>query len=165
MKLSQLPVVLGRIAIIIAEVLLVILTAITVYSVVARYLFNAPSLYAVEVSAYLLVAITWLSAGWVHHERRHVNVEFAEAKFRGHWKRLAHWISQASVLLFSVVLVWAGTNIVQTAFEKGYKSSSLLRTPLWIPYSLLPIGAAILALIALTRFRSTAAKTTQKGDE
>ena len=165
MKLFQLPVVLGRIAIFIAEVLLVILTAITVYGVAARYLFNAPSLYVVEISSYLLVAITWLSAGWVHHERRHVNVEFAEAKFTGTWKRLAYWISQASVLLFSIVLVWAGSNIVLTALEKGYKSQSLLRAPLWMPYSLLPIGAAVLALIALTRFRSTTTKETIKEDE
>jgi|SRR5690606_24441777 len=164
MKFSDFPVGVARVAIFIAEVLLVVLTLLTVYSVIARYIFNAPSLYAVEVSAYMLVALTWLSAGWVHHEDRHVNVEFAQAKFKGAWKTFAHLVSQASVLLFSSVLVWAGWNIVMTALEKGYKSQSLLKTPLWIPYSLLPIGAAVLLLITLTRFRHRGNESSSSGE-
>src|SRR3546814_19262988 len=105
---------------------------ITVYAAVARYLFNSPSLYAVEVSTYILVAITWLSIGWVHYENRHVSVEFAEAKLAGRAKRVAYCISQATAVLFSLVLVWAGHNVVLTAIEKAYKSTTLLKVPIWI---------------------------------
>jgi len=164
MRLIEVPAMIARLAILLAEILLVVLTGLTVYSVIARYLFNSPSLYAVEISAYLLVAVTWLAAGWVHYEDRHVNVEFAQNKFVGRWKWVAYYISQASVLVYAVVLVWAGTNIVQTAIEKGYKSPSLLKTPLWIPYTLLPIGAGILALIALTRFFSARENVTTDED-
>src|SRR3546814_488277 len=154
MSISRIHVLLSRAAVHIAEVLLVVLMGITVYAAVARYLFNSPSLYAVEVSTYILVAITWLSIGWVHYENRHVSVEFAEAKLAGRAKRVAYCISQATVLLFSLVLVWAGCNVVLTAIEKAYKSPSLLKVPLWIPYGFIPIGAALLALIALTKFRA-----------
>lgn len=154
MSISRVPVAISRAAVHIAEILLVVLTGITVYAVIARYLFNSPSLYAVEVSTYLLVAIAWLSIGWVHYEDRHVSVEFAQAKLTGTAKKIAHLISQATVLVFSLVLVWAGCNVVQTAVEKAYKSPSLLKVPLWIPYGFIPIGAALLALIALIKFRA-----------
>src|SRR3546814_3285881 len=98
MSISRIHVLLSRAAVHIAEVLLVVLMGITVYAAVARYLFNSPSLYAVEVSTYILVAITWLSIGWVHYENRHVSVEFAEAQLAGRAKRVAYCISQATVL-------------------------------------------------------------------
>jgi len=154
MNISRVPVLLSRSAVHLAEVLLVVLMGITVYAAIARYLFNSPSLYAVEVSTYILVAITWLSIGWVHYENRHVSVEFAEAKLNGAAKKIAHYISQTTVLLFSLVLIWAGCNVVQTAIEKSYKSPSLLKVPLWIPYGFIPLGAALLALIVLTKFRA-----------
>ncbi|NYT84023.1 TRAP transporter small permease [Pollutimonas harenae] len=154
MSISRIPVLLSRIAVHLAEILLVVLMAITVYAVVARYLLNAPSLYAMEVCTYLLVAISWLSIGWVHYEDRHISVEFAPTKLKGMAKKIAHWVSEATVLFFSSVLVWAGYNVVQTAIEKGYKSPSLLKVPLWIPYGFIPIGAGLLILISLTKFRS-----------
>ncbi|MGB3290624.1 MAG: TRAP transporter small permease [Burkholderiaceae bacterium] len=165
MSISRIPVLLSRIAVHIAEVLLVVLMGITVYAVVARYLFNAPSLYAMEISTYVLVAITWLSIGWVHYENRHVSVEFAEAKLSGTAKKIAYWITQCTVLLFSLVLVWAGCNVVLTAIEKAYKSPSLLKVPLWIPYSFIPLGAALLALIALSKFKAKPAHTPETDRE
>jgi C4-dicarboxylate transporter DctQ subunit len=159
MSISKFPVIVSRAAVHIAEVLLLALTGLTVYAAIARYLFNSPSLYAVEVSTYLLVAIAWLSIGWVHQEDRHVCVEFAQARLHGTTKKIAHWMSQATVVLFSAVLIWAGSNVVQTAIQKAYKSPSLLKVPLWIPYSFIPIGAALLLLIAITKFRRPVSQT------
>src|SRR3546814_15168608 len=118
MSISRIPVLLSRAAVHIAEVLLVVLMGITVYAAVARYLFNSPSLYAVEVSTYILVAINWLSIGWVNYEKCNVSVELAEDKLDGRAKRVTYCISKATVLLFSYVIVWGGCIGFFTAIKK-----------------------------------------------
>lgn len=145
---------LNRVAITVAEIALFILMLTTVYAVVARYVFRSPSVYAMEVSIYILLLLAWCSVGWVHHENRHVSMEALNVKLTGRWKRATEIISQGSILIFCAVLVWAGSNIVITAIERNYRSSSLLKFPLWVAYVLIPVGGLLLGLVALRRLRN-----------
>ncbi|NYT37635.1 TRAP transporter small permease [Allopusillimonas soli] len=141
----------NRVAVLISEIALFALMMITSYAVIARYVFLSPSIYAVEVSTYVLLGVSWMAIGWVHHVDRHVSMEALNLRFKGRWKRLAQAVSEVTILIFCSVLVWAGINIVLTSIERHYRSASLLKFPLWIPYTLIPIGGLLLGLVALRR--------------
>ena len=143
----------NRAAILLAELALVALMALTVYAVVARYFFRSPSIYAVEISTYLLLAVAWLSVGWTQHAGRHVSMEALNEKLGSRWQRFTAWVSHIVILVFCAVLLWSGTRFAITAFERNYRSGSLLKFPLWTVYLLIPAGALLLALIVLLQMR------------
>ena len=139
----------NRVAILVAEVALAALMIACTYGVIARYVFNSPSIYITEVCVYLLLVCSWLSIGWVHLENRHVSVEAFHMRFSPRGKRLATCISQLCILFFCLVLLWAGISVVETALARNYRSASMLRFPLWIAYGMIPLGGTLLGLATL----------------
>jgi C4-dicarboxylate transporter, DctQ subunit len=152
-RFNQLGDAINRIALTVSEIALLILMLITAYAVIARYVFHNPSIFAVEISTYLLLIVSWGAVGWVHRVNRHVSMEALNVRLTGFWKKVADVISELTILIFCSVLVWAGTNVVSTAIERNYRSASLLRFPLWIAYAAIPIGGVLLGLIALRRLQ------------
>jgi C4-dicarboxylate transporter DctQ subunit len=138
-------------AIVLAEAALLALMVLTFYAVVARYGFESPSVHAIELSAYLLLVLAWLSIGWVHHENRHVCMEALNSQLSAGWLRATRVVGELAVVLFCVVLVGAGVAAAWTNYKQGYLSPSLLAFPLWVPYALIPVGALLLGLVALQR--------------
>jgi len=142
---------LNRFGILIAELGLLALMVLTVYAVLARYVFERPSIHAFEISAYLLVLVTWACAGWVLKVDRHVSMEALNQRLTGRRQAISDAIGHAMVLVFSAILVWVGTASVIEAFGQNYRSASLLAFPLWAVYALIPIGAAVLGLTAIQK--------------
>ena len=136
-----------------AEAALFGMMVIISYAVVARYVFRAPSVHAVEVSAYLLVVLVWAVAGWVHVENRHVSLEAFTMNRSAPVRLVMRLISELATLCFCLTLLYAGVLASFTAFDKNYRSASLLEFPLWIVLALIPIGALMLALVSLDRLR------------
>ncbi|WP_215992758.1 MULTISPECIES: TRAP transporter small permease subunit [Pacificibacter] len=135
----------------IAECALFLLMIIICYAVVARYVFNAASVHAVEISAYLLAVTIWFAAGWAHIENQHVSLEhFKDGKY-GVMTLISAVVSEISIMIFCTALIYAGTVSVLTALERGYKSATLLAFPQWILLALIPIGAFGLGAVSVSR--------------
>ncbi|MFT0548665.1 TRAP transporter small permease [Allopusillimonas ginsengisoli] len=121
------------------------------YSVISRYFFRSPSMYATEICVYLLLLGTWSSVGYVHKVDRHVRVEVFENLFGEGPKAIAKLISTICIIVFCAVLVWAGYLVAETAYLRNYRSTSLLKFPLWVTYALIPYGGFLLGCAALNR--------------
>jgi TRAP-type C4-dicarboxylate transport system permease small subunit len=141
----------NRVAVVLSELALAALMFMTVYAVVARYVFHSPSVYAVELSTYLLLVVSWAAVGWVHHVDRHVSMEALNTRLRGTWKKIAALVSELTILIFCAVLIWSGYNVVLTSIARGYRSASLLKFPLWPLYALIVLGGVLLGIVALCR--------------
>jgi TRAP-type C4-dicarboxylate transport system permease small subunit len=137
---------LNRAGVFIAELALMALMLVTVYAVFTRYVLESPSVHALEVSQYLLLVTSWMSIGWVLIVGRHVRMEALYNILPDMMKKVADIIVWLAIFIFCGVLVWSGSVNVITAFERGYRSSSLLNFPKWIPFSLIPVGGVLLLL-------------------
>lgn len=146
----------NRVAVLVAEVSLILMMLITAYSVIARYVFASPSIHAVEVSTYLLLALAWLSLGWTHHVDRHVCMEILRDRLGSWGRRIQAMCAQLVILVFCVVLTSSGIQVAVTAMERNYRSTSLLGFPMWIAYGLIAVGAVLLGLAALQSLRNAA---------
>lgn len=151
-SLEKLALQLNRLALFAAELFLIVLMLVTVYAVVARYAFRSPSIFAMEISTYMLLVVAWYAVGWVHLENRHVGMEALTVKFSQRGRRWADRLSQVVILVFCGVLLWSGGKVVLTALARNYRSASLLKFPLWVAYLAIPVGALLLGLIALWRW-------------
>jgi len=150
---------------VIAETALVALLVLVAHEVFVRYVLNAPTQFSVEISEYLLVLITFLSAGWVLREDRHVRVLFVVDRLSPRAAEVAALVSYAVVLAFCLILVWQGGAMTWSAFESGDRSSSLVAFPLWIAYGFIPLGALVLALQCAVRLAEAWARLRARAHE
>ncbi|HWH40040.1 MAG TPA: TRAP transporter small permease [Usitatibacter sp.] len=114
--------------------------------VIERYIFNLTTIWQIDVVTYSIVAATFVGSSYVLMERRHINVDIVPLQIgdRGrYWLALA---TMALSLAFVVVLWVLTTKFWYEAFSENWRSNTVWRARLWIPYLSMPIGLGLLML-------------------
>lgn len=129
--------------------LILLMIAIVVYDVVLRYAFNAPTIWAFDVSRFLLAYVAFLGLSLALQDGTHVSVDLF-LEFAG--ARVAWWlqlVAHVLVVAFGIVFTWQLTNHTLEAFTLNWLSPTMLAVPLKYVYAIGPIGAALFTLTAL----------------
>lgn len=110
-----------------------------VYEVVSRYFFNAPTLWAQDVSIFLFGYIGLLGGAFVMKEHAHINVDLFYARMKPRTRAVCDLLTGLLIMFFLALVVIYG-------WREGIKSIQLgLRRPTdWGP----PMGHFILAISA-----------------
>lgn len=116
------------------------LTFIMGYDVLMRHVFNRPTVWADEVSGYLLVAITFLGAAYTLTEDAHIRIETIVERLGTNAQRRLTYMTDVLSLLFLVIYAWQGGRLFVDAYVSGKISPTLLRTPIYIPELAVFIG-------------------------
>lgn len=114
--------------------------------VVERYILNLTTIWQIDVVTYAIVGATFIGSSYVLMTRGHVNVEILPLH-AGQTTR--YWLALATGLLglaFCVVLFVLCTSYWYQAYAEGWKSNTVWRARLWIPYLSMPIGLGLLVL-------------------
>lgn len=111
-----------------------------------RYVLGQTTIWQTDFVTFALVAATFLGAPYVLMTRGHVNVDVLPllAGPRARW-----WlalVASAVSLLFALVLAWLASAFWHEAWENNWRSDSMWRARLWIPYAAMPVGLVLLAL-------------------
>jgi len=133
---------LGYLAGLLVAVSAVLLTG----EVLARYIFNAPSDWSLELCILMLIAATFMAAGHTLAAKAHVNIDIVDHLMSGalnHWRLLLADLGAAGLCGFVAVNAWRLTGI---AWSEGWVSNSTWGPKLWIPFSLIALGMSLLAL-------------------
>ena len=111
-----------------------------------RYLFKNAITWQTELVTMLLVASTFIGSAYVLSEKAHVSMEWIyDFLSKKNILRLKIFTSLVS-LLFFLILFYFGFLMVEEAFTKNYSTGTVWDPPLWIPYSSMMIGAALMIL-------------------
>lgn len=133
---------------------------IMVYEVVARYAFNAPTIWAHEVSV-LLASIGFVFGGaYCMAEGSHMRIGFLVEKHPA-WARLSRWLSLVAGTVYLAGLSYAAWNMAERAIWRfsisgawdPERSGSTMNSPL--PTYLkacLFVGSVLFLLVVLRRF-------------
>jgi len=116
------------------------------YDVVARHVFNSPTIWADELAGYLLVAITFLGAAYTLTMDAHVRVDTIIDRLDGNKRKGVIFVTDVISLAFLIVYVWQAYRLAIDAYVSVKISPTLLRTPIYIPQIVLPIGLTLLCL-------------------
>lgn len=128
---------------------LALMPTMMLYDVVARYLFRAPTIWAMELSIYALQLVVFLPMGLLASEDNHIKVTLLTDVMNAKVQRILRIVSLLGVCVFAVCLTWWGWKLTAHSWVRSQVSPTLLAVPLWIPHSMLPIGGALLFISAL----------------
>lgn len=120
------------------------LTLIVFYDVVLRYFFNSPTIWALEISEYMLVFLAFAGAADIQAKKRHIKMDFFYTRFSQGMRLCLDTLFHVCMAAFSFLLLWSSLKMTATAYKYDSFSNSLLETPLYIPYSIIPIAMFLL---------------------
>lgn len=129
-----------------SDIAVILLAFLITYEVIARYVFNNPTGFADEVSAYLLVSIVFFAAGYVVKEHKHITVDMLYRKFSEKTKLWMDVLADFLGILVWTVLMVEIAIVAQRSYIFSKNSTGIMETPLWIPQVVMCIGVFILVL-------------------
>lgn len=142
----------GRILQWITIFLMVLLTVTVIVAVLARLAGESFSWYD-EVAAIMLAWITYYGSALAALYRRHIGFDTVLLALPQRLRILALVLGEAIVLIFFVLMAWAGFRVL--AVLEGVRLVSLTWVPVQITQSVIPIGAIlfiIAQLLSLPRY-------------
>ena len=133
------------------------------YSVIVRSYLRWSTDWQDEISVFLLVAATFLSAPYVQSVRGHIAIGVMQGFLSERLNRIRLVLIDVICLLFVAVFSWQCWLLFLEAVESGEVTDSSWAPPLWIPYSFMTFGMTLLALRMLVQLAQGAAVVFQRG--
>ena len=111
-----------------------------------RYVLNQNTIWQTDFVTFSLVAATFIGSPYVLLTRGHVNVDVLPLYLgqKGRYR-----LALASILMslgFCLAMTVLTFDFWHEAWENNWRSESMWRARLWIPYAAMPIGLGLLSL-------------------
>lgn len=114
--------------------------------VVERYVFGRTTIWQIDVVTYAIVGATFIGSAYVLMYRGHVNVDVLPLWLS---ERPRFWLAVFTTLIsmaFCVVLLVVVSRYWYEAYSENWRSNTVWRARLWIPYLAMPFGVGLLVL-------------------
>jgi TRAP-type C4-dicarboxylate transport system permease small subunit len=137
---------LSRVAGVVAALFIGFAVMVICDMVVERYILNLTTVWQIDVVTYCIVGATFVGSAYVLMTRGHVNVEILPLHLA---PRARYWLALITGLLafcFCVLLFVLCTAFWYEAYSSGWRSNTVWRARLWIPYLAMPVGLGLLLL-------------------
>lgn len=137
---------LSRVAGVVAAGLIGLAVLVVCDMVIERYFLNRTTIWQIDVVTYSIVAATFVGSAYVLMLRGHVNVDVLPLHLG---PRSRYWLALATTFVafaFCVVLFALCTQFWYQAFSESWRSNTVWRARLWIPYLAMPAGLGLLVL-------------------
>ncbi|MGX9966980.1 TRAP transporter small permease [Roseomonas sp. F4] len=128
-------------------VLTVLCVVLVGYAVGMRYLLGQPVPWTDKVAGWLVVGVVMLASAEAQRRFEHIGVDIARKRVGPRLARVVHLVGTLSVVAVAAVLLDAGIEMVSFSRMVGMMTD-LEGVPAWWVQALLPVGAALLMLVA-----------------
>lgn len=125
---------------------LVSLVLLVTAEVALRGLFGYSLGFVEEVTGYLVVTLTLFGAALAVRSQSLFQVHVLFDAFPPGLKRGIATVFTLVAIAICVALAWKTVGLVESSWSRGKFAPTVLRTPLWIPQTVLPIGFGVIAL-------------------
>jgi TRAP-type C4-dicarboxylate transport system permease small subunit len=129
------------------------MTLVVFLEILFRYVFHLPLFWTEEFARYCLVWSSLLGATIAFKRGEHIAVTFFLDRFPPRSRRVLMFAAEMSVAALLAVILWGGIHLIMVTSRQ---LSPALRISMAVPYSALPIAAAVMLVHALNhtaRFR------------
>lgn len=118
-------------------------------SVAWRYFLNRPQSWIDEAATWLVIGMVLLAVPEVQRRGDHIGVDALVLKLKPAGQKRLAFFSALSVAVVAGMMIQSGIETVQFSAMLGIKAQSFAWLPMWWIQALLPIGGALLLLVAL----------------
>ena len=127
---------------------------ITCQMIFVRFVLNASTIWQTEAVVYMMIGATVIGLPYVQKLRGHVNVDLLPLLLPRPLRNLLAIVVLVASLGVAALMTWYGWELFHVAWARNWKSDTVWGVPLWIPYSVVPLGFALYILqLAADLFR------------
>jgi len=116
------------------------------FEVVARYVFNNPTIWGYELSMFLFGAASILGGAYTLRWRGHVNVDILTSRLSPRQSALLNLITSVVFFAFVGTLLWKGYVFAAKSVAGLEHTDTLWSPPIYYFKITLPVGAALIVL-------------------
>jgi len=116
------------------------------WEVIGRYFLGIASDWQDELSTFLLIGATFSSAAWTQARRGHVGIDALSMILPDWADRLRRKLADLLACVFVSYFAWKSWQLLGEAWADDQTTPTAWGPPLWIPYSCMTFGMALLAL-------------------
>ena len=122
-------------------VCVVAMMGLTTIDVIARYVFNSPTLWADEMSSYLLIAIVFMGLAPNVRQDGHIRIDVLTNLVSGLTRVALEVFAYGTGIVFSILMLLGVWTRFSNFWSRDTLSDSPLMTPLWMPMVPVVVGA------------------------
>jgi C4-dicarboxylate transporter DctQ subunit len=137
---------LNRALILLAGWAIIVIAALTSYSVIMRYVFNSPDIWTYPVSAYLLCFVVFASLAHTHQNGVHVRVDYFMSLVPRPVGVFLQVVSDVASSLFLAIFTWQLWKLFDETLSRNRIDETTLALPLAFIQWVLPLGGGLLLL-------------------
>jgi TRAP-type mannitol/chloroaromatic compound transport system permease small subunit len=134
------------------SLLIVIIAAVMLIEVIARYGFNSPTTWSFEISSYLFFVYILFGGGYTLLYNGHVNTDIFYRNFSVKVKARVDVLTSLLFFIFVVALLWQGTIYALAATQDNQHSGTPWNPPIYPFIWALPLGALLLLMQGVGKF-------------
>lgn len=131
------------------SVLVFVMVAVITYEVVARYFFDAPTVWAMELSTLLFGPYFLLAGPYLLHTAGHVNVDILYSRLPGRVADYLDCFTHTLIAVVAGVFIYYSLPVAMNAYDSGETSFTAWNPAIWPVKSLIPLAFFLLLLQAL----------------
>ena len=147
----------------VAGMMLVALVLIVSVEICARYFFQRPQVWTVEVCEYLLFAIAFFGAPWLLKVDGHVNIDIFTGQFSTKSQQVMGMFSKAAGSCVSIIITWTALKVAIDCYKTGVLLTKTISIPKYPFILLLALGYLCLFLEFARQFLSHLKKLKEVG--
>jgi TRAP-type mannitol/chloroaromatic compound transport system permease small subunit len=134
------------------SVLMPAMVVVLAIEVVARYVFNSPTLWAYDTAIFMFGYTGLLGGAYALRRKEHINVDLFYARLSPRGKAVLDVITGLLFFFFMALVVVYGWTTAIEAIEGGEATATLWGPPIGHFKLMVPIGAALLILQGLANW-------------
>lgn len=126
------------------------MTVLMLAEIVVRGVFNSTTEHSDELVGYLLVGVSFLSLALCQSRGAFHRVEMVQMRLGPRGKLVSSLVFNLLSFGYIAITDWYFLQFVMSSYRREAMASTVLATPLWIPETVMVVGATLL-LLALGR--------------
>lgn len=126
--------------------MMVLMSLWVTYEVIARYVFNNATIWAVDLSEYALLWATFLASPWLVRQGGHVQIESLLDRISPRQRHALGVFSSLVAAGVALVMLWQGLDATIEAFTRGQMVARSWRVPRFAVWMIIPFGCFFLVI-------------------
>ena len=126
--------------------LIVFIGGAVIYEVFYRIVTGKSLAWVTEFSGYLLAGVVFLGLGYVYRKGGHVRMTLLLDAANPKLSRMLYWFTDFVVLCYAIIQLWRLSELAYESYVFNWRSSTTLEVSLYLPQSIMVLGAFIFVL-------------------
>jgi len=132
--------------------LMAVVVPVMLYEVVARYVFDAPTVWGMELAVLLFGPYFLFGGPYLLHLKGHVALDLLRQRLSAAWVRRLDLVNYPVIVVFCAILLYFSVPSAWSAWTYRETSFSAWNPPIWPVKAAVPLALALMLLQALAEW-------------